>query len=76
MKNYKVSVMESRQGVYTCIWKVLSESVMARNTREALRIAAPITQHYDEQSKPELTRPIKGMTVYEYDNCKYAVEIQ
>jgi hypothetical protein len=75
MKSYFVSTMCSVDGVYNGIWHTCNSNVFAGSSREALRLGAPITKKLDENQRPTLTRPRPGLTVFEYDNVKYGVEI-
>lgn len=66
---YLVEVMESNNGTYTMQWRLLN-TVQANTSREALRFAAPITTRLE---RPSLTRPRAGVTIFEFDEVKYAV---
>lgn len=75
-KKYTVSVMGSRRGYYTGEWEKLADNIKASSGRKALNVAAPIVSEYEKKGKPGLTKPCPGITIYEYEHCKYAVEIQ
>lgn len=71
MNKYKVYHMESINGKYTLKWEFM-RAVQANTTREALRLAAPITTKLE---RPTLTRPRAGVSMFEYDNVMYCVEV-
>ncbi len=73
MKTYKIHVMEARGREYESHWRLLVNSIRARSPREALRIAAPITNTYYNEY-PVRERPRPGLMIYEFTKARYAVE--
>ena len=72
MVAYIIHIMEAHKGYYTGHWDLLEHKVLAPSAKKALFNADTLTENW--LGKPTITKPRKGLVIFEFDNAKYAVE--